>query len=446
MTAGALTSRLRAFAGELPAHTIATFAIRISGIAAEFVCLLLMARVFGATAFGGYAFAMSVVAVAVVPALFGFDRLLIREVAAARAYNDADLVRRHAARAARIVLCTSIAIGFVLWVVATRTTLVPSGLGGPLATAALLVPIIAALRLHQAVLQGLGQVPVGLVSESIVQPGMLAVLTIAVAALALLPRTATTAVALQATAAAVALIVAVSLLRSRLLRATPPTDAGGGTTGPWLAAGATFMWLIAMSVTLVNVDTLLVGAQLGPANAGAYRAASQLAMFVGFPVAAVSIAVAPSISALYASRRTDELRLLVRRAARVIAAASAVTAMTVVLAGRPILHGLGPGFEAGYPVTLVLSAAYLLHAAMATSSYLLFMTAHERLAAAFFTLGVAVHVLANLLLVPRFGLTGAAVAMGCALVVVSAGCAMAAWRTIGIDATIFGNFRRAGHA
>jgi O-antigen/teichoic acid export membrane protein len=441
-----LTSRLRTLVDELPAHTIATFAIRISGIAAEFVCLLLMARVFGATAFGGYAFAMSVVSVAVVPALFGFDRLLIREVAALYARNDSGLLRRHAARAGRIVLCTSIATGIVLWLVATRTTLVPPGLGGPLATAALLVPIIAALRLHQAVLQGLGQVPVGLVSESIVQPGMLAALTVAVAALAYLPRTATTAITLQAASAAVALIVAASLLRSRLPRATSPADLGDGKSGPWLAAGATFMWLIAMSVALVNVDTLLVGVQLGPANAGAYRAASQLAMFVGFPVAAVSIAIAPSISALYASRRTSELRLLVRRAARVIAAASALTAMTVVLAGRPILHGLGPGFESGYPVTLILSAAYLLHAAMATSSYLLFMTAHERLAAAFFSLGFGVHVLANLFLVPRFGLTGAAIAMGCALVVVSAGCAMAAWRAIGIDATIFGSLRSPGHA
>lgn len=432
---------MREIASDVPPQAAATFAIRISAIAAEFGCLVLMARAFGVRSYGSYALAMAIVAIAVVPAMVGFDRLLVREVAAAESVADWSLLRGLVGRSSRIALVASLAIAAALLVVATQTRLFEPALRLPLAIASVLVPLIAFVRLQQATLQGLGNVAIGLAPESLLQPVVLSVLAAFVTLGTLAPRTAGLAVSLHVCAVAVACTAAWFLLRRRLpsqLRSAPASPHARHR----LAAGTTFMWLVGMSAALVNLDTVLVGSLLGAPDAGAYRAASQLAMFVGFPLAAVSIATAPAVAALHAAGRHDELRDRSQRAARVIFVCAAIVAAAVVVAGRPILGALGPGYEVGFPVTLVLVVAYLFHAAMATSTYLLFMTAHERLAAVIFTGGVAALLAGGLVLVPRFGLVGGAVAAGVSLMGVSATSAWLAWNRTGINATIFGTTRR----
>ncbi len=436
MKPGTWPMSLRALVGELPPQAAATFAIRIAAIAAEFACMLLLARLLGVEAYGQYAFAMSVVAIAVVPAMFGFDRLLIREVAAAQAAAAWGSMKGLLVRALQVTVLASLVIAGTLVLLAGRYPASDAEMAGAFAFAAMLVPVIAFVRLQQAALQGLGHVPVGLAAESLVQPLMLAALLLALVAGGPLQPGSTTALALQVCASGTALVVASLLLRRRL--PAPVAAAPAHFRGrEWFAAAAVFMWLVGMSAALVNVDTLLVGALLGPSQAGAYRVASQLAMFVGFPLAAVSIAMAPTIAALYSQGRHAELAQRVRHASRVIFAFAAAVAVCAALAGRPLLATLGPGFEQAYPATLVLIAAYLFHAAMATSTYLLFMTAHERLAALIFTAGAASHVALGLVLIPRFGIAGAAIAAGTSLALVSAASALLAWKKTGINATIF---------
>lgn len=427
---------LRAIVGNLPPQSVATFAIRIAAIGAEFACVLLLARLLGVEAYGRFAFAMSLVAIAVVPAMFGFDRLLIREVAAAQAASAWESMKGLLVRAAQVTVLASLVIACALILVALRYQAADAQMAAALAFAAALVPLIAFVRLQQAALQGLGQVPVGLAAESLVQPLMLAALLLTLVAGGMLQRSSTTALALQVSASGTALVVASLLLRRRL-----PAPAAAASARfrdrEWIASGAVFMWLVGMSAALVNIDTLLVGALLGPADAGAYRVASQLAMLVGFPLAAVSIAMAPSIAALYSQGRHEELAQRVKHASRVIFAVAAAMAVCAALVGRPLLAALGPGFDRAYPASLILVAAYLFHAAMATSTYLLFMTSHERLAAIIFTAGAASHVALGFILIPRFGIAGAAIAAGTSLALVSAASALLAWKKTGINATIF---------
>lgn len=436
MKNGVRPTRLRAIVGNLPPQSVATFAIRIAAISAEFACVLLLARFLGVEDYGRFAFAMSLVAIAVVPAMFGFDRLLIREVAAAQAASAWESMKGLLIRAAQVTVLASLVIVCVLTLVARRYQAVDAEIAVAFAFAAALVPVIAFVRLQQAALQGLGHVPVGLAAESLVQPLMLAALLLVLVAAGSLQPGSTTALALQVFASGTALVVASLLLRRRL--PAPVASAKERYRDrEWLAAGAVFMWLVGMSAALVNLDTLLVGALLGPAEAGAYRVASQLAMFVGFPLAAVSIAMAPTMAALHSQGRHAELAQRVQQAARVIFAVAAAVAACAALVGHPLLAALGPGFDRAYPATLILIAAYLFHAAMATSTYLLFMTAHERLAAIIFTAGTASHVALGLILIPRFGIAGAAIAAGSSLALVSAASALLAWKKTGINATIF---------
>ena len=67
---------------------MALLGIRIAAVGLEFLCYLVLARVFRASAYGVYAIVMSCVAIFAVAGACGLDRLLVREIAVLQARGD----------------------------------------------------------------------------------------------------------------------------------------------------------------------------------------------------------------------------------------------------------------------------------------------------------------------------------------------------------------------
>ncbi len=431
------TGLLRQLFAGLPAHTRTTFAIRIAAVGLEFLCLLVLARLLDPEAYGPYALAMTFVAIFAVPAAVGLDRLVVRELAAFQALDDWPHAHGLLRSSVAIVLAASAIAAVATWG-AGKLTL---GAVGPdqsraLLVAAALVPILALARLRQAALQGLGQVTAGIVPEFLLQPGLVIALALASAFMPFVPRTAAVAVGFQLAAAGIAFLAGAWLLRRHLpgeIRQAMPRF----QRGRWWNAGLAFMALVMMTTVLTNVDTVLVGSLRSAGEAGTYKVATQLAMLVGLPLTAVSVALAPGMAALHAAGRSDELQRQSRAAARVIIVSAMAVAAAVSVGGPRILGAFGPSFATAYVPTLVLVAAYLLHSAMATSGYLLIMSAHEKPVLAVFAGGAALNVLGGLALIPRFGLIGAASSSAICLCLVSISCAWLARRRLGIDGTVF---------
>jgi O-antigen/teichoic acid export membrane protein len=424
------------FAG-LPHHARSTLMIRIAAVGLEFLGLLVLARLLDAHDYGAYALAMTLVAIFAVPAALGFDRLVVREVAALQALGDWPHAHGVLRRGFHIVLGASAVAACATWV-AGRLVLAPvdADAARALLVAAALVPLLALARLRQAALQGLGHVNAGLVPEFLLQPSVVIVLASVAALWPAITRSATLAVGFQLAAAVAGLLVGAWLLHRRMppaLRNATPRYRGRA----WWSAGAAFMGLVMMTTLLTNVDTILVGRLAGNAEAGTYKVATQLAMLVGLPLTAISVAMAPVIAALHAAGRTDELRLQSRAAARVITVAAATIAGAVAIGGPWILAAFGPGFTAGYAPAMILVVAYLVHSAMATSGYLLIMSAHEKLVMGVFAAGALLNVIGGFALIPRFGAVGAALSSAVSLCLVSVTCALFARRRLGIDGTVF---------
>lgn len=427
---------LSAFAG-LPPHARGTLALRVAAVGLEFLCLLALARVLDAEAYGAYAMVMTLVAIFAVPAALGFDRLVVRELAAFQALGDWPHANGLLRSGVRTVIAAGLVAAAATWLagqVVIRPG--PADATHAILIAAAMVPLLALARLRQAALQGLGHVTAGLAPEFLVQPAIVIVLAGFLMIAPQLPRSATVAVGFQLAAATAALFLGAAVLRRRLppdLRLAVPRV----KSRAWHRAGVAFMALVLMTTVLTNVDTLLVGRLGGNAEAGVYKVAAQLAMLVGLPLTAISVAMAPVIAALHASGKLEELRTRSRAAARLIVAAACVVAAFVAACGPRVLAAFGPEFAAGYVPALILSAAYLVHSAMATSGYLLIMTAHETAVMATFAAGAALNVAGGLVLVPRFGATGAAVSTAVSLCLVSVTCAVLARRRLGIDGTVF---------
>ena len=78
--------------------------------------------------------------------------------------------------------------------------------------------------------------------------------------------------------------------------------------------------------------------------------------------------------------------------------------------GRPLLASLGPGFEAGYWALVILGAAEVLQSALGIGD-LIFVYLKPRLGLTLTLAGIAAGIVAALLLIPGFGITGAAFAL-----------------------------------
>ena len=170
------------FFRDLPHHARKTLAIRIASVGLEFLCLLVLARFLDAAAYGTYALAMSLVAIFAVPAAFGLDRLVVRELAACQAIADFEHAHGILRHSLLIVICASL-IAAAATGIAGKLVLRPVGQDATFALllAAALVPLVALARLRQAALQGLGHVAAGLAPEFLIQPAIVILLAAVVA-------------------------------------------------------------------------------------------------------------------------------------------------------------------------------------------------------------------------------------------------------------------------
>ncbi len=430
---GALASAL---SQELTRNAAGTLALRVGFVALEFLCGLSLARVFGASGYGVYAFVLSCVGLLGIPAALGFDRLLIREVATLRAGGEWSQARGIIRRSGEIVVAASIAMAVA---VAAGASVFGGGLGTQMVLALqlgmIIVPITAYARVRQAALQGLGHVVLGQLPETLVQP--LALLS-AVALLQLVPqwpRTGTLAVSLNLGSATLACIVGVSILRRLLPEPIRAADCEF-RTGHWVRGALPFVWMLGMNVVLTYADTIIVGVLQGPASAAVYRVASQMGMLVALPLTAVNMAVAPSLAACYSRGDFTGMQQRASGAARASFFAALPVALALLILGKAVLGLFGQEFPAGYPALAILAGAYLLNASMGASGYLLIMTRYERAAAISFACAAAINVCGNLLLVPVWGTAGAAVATAVSVAFVSIVFAILAYHKLGIRACV----------
>jgi O-antigen/teichoic acid export membrane protein len=113
----------------------------------------------------------------------------------------------------------------------------------------------------------------------------------------------------------------------------------------------------------------------------------------------------------------------------------------LLAAGRPLLWLFSAEFTAAYPVMFVLAAGFLVRASVGPVEALLNMLGEQRACAAVLAAAAALHVGASMVMVPRFGILGAAVAATLAMVASAVAMyRLARWR-LGLDVSIVQNLR-----
>lgn len=412
------------------------------------VTSVILARLLGPSGYGAYAFAFAVVNLLGVPAVVGFDQLTVREISAFRTSGAPGEAAGLLTRADQLALAAS-----VLLALAAGAFMHFFGGGwDPLLRRCLLVglpavPFVSLIRVRQGALQGLRKVVQGQLPEGVVLP----VVFLGLVGLYELTRPgalrATSTVGLHVAAAGVTVLVAGVMLTRRLPRSIRDAEPEF-RTGEWVKSGITLLFVAGLYVVNSRADTVMLAGFKGAEPVGIYNVASRGAGFVGFFLMAGQRALAPTISGLHEASDHARLQEVVTAAVRIIVVLTLPVAAIFVFAGEWIITLIyGASFAAGAGALAILAVAYLAAVATGPVSYLLMMTGFERDAATGVGVGALLNVSLNALLIPRWSVTGAAVATGASMVVFNGVLVYQVYRRLGIRPTVLagiGPFRGEG--
>jgi O-antigen/teichoic acid export membrane protein len=168
-------------------------------------------------------------------------------------------------------------------------------------------------------------------------------------------------------------------------------------------------------VTLLWASVLLLGALASTREAGIYAAASKFVTTGVFVLEATRLAIAPQISALLARRQTGEAEHLLRTSTSWVIAASWPIYLCLATFAPLALQVYGRDFVAGQSALTILSLAVLVNLGTGNVQTVLLMGGKSSWNLFNMVGAVLINVGLGLLLIPRYGVEGAAIAWSVAM-------------------------------
>ena len=412
--------------------TVGSLIIKSAGLLLVFGAHLLLTRLLGAGGYGAYSLVISWLSVLAVFAKLGQVPVALRFVAAYNTSGDWSSLRGLLLRSSQLLGGASAGAGLALAaVVLWLGGRLDSELRRAFLIGCLALPLMCLLPMREAVLQGLKKIVLSQAASRLILPVCLA----AFAALRALAgrRHFDGADAVWCTLLAYAVcLVFSSIWQRKALPGEVRQSRPAFHTRQWLTVGLGMLFVTGQFLVLNRIDIMMLGALSGKAGAGIYAVAARVSWLVTFFLEAVSMIAAPLISELYTGKRMAELQRMTYHA--VLASTIFATAVCLVLLafGRFFLGLFGPEFSAGYTALGVLSFAQLINAVTGPSGFLLTMTGHENSYSRILFFALLLNILLNYLLIPRYGMNGAAVATALANILLNAWSVILIRRRLGI--------------
>jgi O-antigen/teichoic acid export membrane protein len=192
---------------------------------------------------------------------------------------------------------------------------------------------------------------------------------------------------------------------------------------------------------LTNIDIIVVGYFMEPDQVAVYFAAAKTLTLVHMVYYAVRAGGAQRFSQYHASGDHVRLAAFTRDTLHWTFWPSLVMVLLLLVTGKWLLSLFGPDFEAGYPLLVILSIGLLVRAAIGPAESLLTMAGQQGICAAMYSASFFLNLVLNVVLIPRFGLIGAATATAISLAALTVVLYWVTYSRLGIRSSIFDAFR-----
>ncbi len=383
-----------------------------------FLVRAVIGRVYGPHQYGVYNLVFTVFTIALVIVMLGFPTGIQREVSYFTTKHPKEDVKRLISTAISIVIVTSLTGTLVLEII---RDFLPRYIGGGSLLPELLeilsisLPVSALLNVSIAISQGFKRVREYVFYGRVLVPVMYFVLVALVSLVFRVPIRSIMVTYILAQALGLSLLVR-DLRRFGILPKRPcisVTLAKRVTTFslPLLVSGI-------IGFIMSWTDTLMLGHYLGSTIVGIYNAAAPMSRFIPVFLAAFTVIYNPIATELYARDKLKELSQFYTSVTKWVVLLTFPLFLILVSYPKPVIMTLFGGKYVGAwrPLT-VLSIGFMFHSIVGPNGLTLISIGKPAKDMTGNVLGATLNVVMNILLIPKYGMMGAAMATATAYVV-----------------------------
>ena len=365
---------------------------------------------YGAAVYGRWALALTALSIAGVLANLGAHTAIVRFVAAARAHGDHGRLRDAYGRCLALVAFGGVALGVALFSLSDYLALVvfeKPGLAGLLRIAAFGVLPLAVVMLNTGALRGLRKATAQGFVEQTGTP-LFAVVLLAAGYPAFRHGDM---FALAYVGSLWLLAAGSSAIWIRLSGFLQPRPATGGL-GYRELLDVSLPMLITDSMHLLKswTDIVMVGLLCSDLDLAVYSLVLSVSALIVMPLMAVNSIAAPKFAGFHAADDIDGMARVARQSTRLIFWLVAPVLLVLVLFGGPLLGLFGDDLTRGAMALAIVALGRFFSSISGSVAPILNMTGHHVKLRNIVMLTSAVNLLMNLLLIPPYGIEGAAIA------------------------------------
>jgi O-antigen/teichoic acid export membrane protein len=295
-----------------------------------------------------------------------------------------------------------------LLVLGELPTLLPAAYAEPARMALLALPAFALADFLDGVGRSRGWVGLALIPPYIVRPLMI-LLGIAVIQSSGAELDATSATLAAATAIWISAVAQLAL-QARPLAAAMRRGPRAYDLRLWTRVSLPMLLLDAVALLLLNIDIILLGFFVGPDEIARYFASQRIISLVSFVHFAVAAAAVSHFATAHATGDRERLRQEFGRSRLLAFFPSLILAIFLVALGKPLLMLFGADFVSAWPVMTILGVGLLARAGAGPAQALLVSTGHHNATVLVLCTTLLVNGCLGIVLIPRHGLIGAALA------------------------------------
>ena len=382
----------------------------LSLVISYLVMSVLLTRVMTVESYGIYSVAMYYLQVFVLLALMGQDTSLMRFIPQYTVQGQWGFIKGIISKSIKnsqiVAISLTIILAGLVYLLSPRL--------GPEKTLTFfvtlpLIPILSLTGIRESSLRSLKRVIYAYTPDSIIRPLVLGILALIIFAWTRYSITAPLLMGLSIAAVLCSTFVGgfwlYKSLPAQVIAAAPQYD-----SRHWLKVSLPLFFISGMNIILKRTDVLMLDLLQGSEAVAYYSVATRLADLAAFGLIVVNMIAAPMISELYNKGNRQELQKIITLAARGIFLLTLMVTLVLIFGGKFLLGISGPQFVIAYTPLLILLAGQAVNALSGSVGFIMTMTGHQNQAAMIVAGGALLSILLNGILIPLFGLNGAAIA------------------------------------
>jgi O-antigen/teichoic acid export membrane protein len=362
----------------------------------------------GAAELGIYVIAFSWCVLLAAVSHLGMTPATLRIIGRALAEVRPGLIWGFAERGGQVVFAVSLTValsGSLL--VILLTDLLPGSTAAPFLLAFAAVPLLALISFQGMIAVAFRWFKVAFLPSEVFRPALL-FLIIAAIWMTTSKLNATVVMTVQTSLMFVTAVALFFILRLGL-RTEIAREPSEYETKAWLRIGMPLLLISLFGHYFPEFMVILLGPQIASDQVAIFNASYRLALLIAFGLGAIDSFTAPLAARLFAAREMDELEAVVKRATKLGFLGSVTAVAVFAVFGRPLLGLFGAEFVVGHGTMMILAAAQLVRSAAGPVMSLMSVTGHQDHCLVVFASSLVAAVILVFILVPTYGIHGAAV-------------------------------------